>query len=522
MESLTDIRALGDIVRHHAAVRPDKVAMRFLGRATTYAELNQRADRLCAALAALGIGTGDRVALLTKNNDRWFELFFATAKLGAVLVPVNFRLAPPEVAYVVNDSRAKLFVVGRDFYDLAEGIRSDLSTVASFVAFDGGHGKWPDYAAWRDGAAPADPLTPVAETDVAIQMYTSGTTGHPKGAQLTHVGFIALFRIWSEITRFDDQQVLNVVMPLFHVAGSEWGKLGLFYGAEIVIEPEVDPAAILKGIETHKVTKALFVPAVILFLLQHPDCAGTDFSSLDEIYYGASPIPLPLLQQAVARIGCGFMQLYGLTETSGAITWLPREDHSPQGAPRMKSCGKALPTAAIRVVDANGDDVPPGTVGEIICRSVQNMAGYWNLPEANAQAFRTGGWFHSGDAGYLDADGFVYIHDRVKDMIVSGGENVYPAEVESALFGHPAVADVAVIGVPDETWGEAVKAIVVLKPGESAGADELIAYARERIAGYKVPRSIDFASELPRNPSGKILKRELRIPYWEGRDRQVG
>jgi acyl-CoA synthetase (AMP-forming)/AMP-acid ligase II len=521
MESLDHIRSLGDIVRHHARVRPDKVAMRFLGRTTTYGELNERADRLCTALAAAGIGAGDRVALLTKNTDRWFELCFATAKLGAVLVPVNFRLAPPEVAYVVNDSGARLFIVGRDFYELVGHVRADLRGVERIVAFDGGHAAWPDYTAWRDEAAARDPMLPVAETDVAIQMYTSGTTGHPKGAQLTHIGFLALFRAWrATIAAMDERDVVNVVMPLFHVAGSEWGKLALFSGAEIVIEPEVDPAAILTSIETYRVTKGLFVPAVILFLMQHPASAATDFSSLEEIYYGASPIPLPLLQQALQRVGCRFVQLYGLTETTGAVTWLPAEDHSPQGTPRMKSCGKALPTAAVRVVDEAGNDVPAGAVGEIIIRSAQNMTGYWHLPEVNDAAFR-GGWFHSGDAGYLDEDGYVYIYDRVKDMIVSGGENVYPAEVESALFGHPAVADVAVIGVPDDRWGEAVKAIIVLKPGQMATPAELIAWARERIAGYKVPKSVDFAEALPRNPSGKILKRELRKPYWEGQERQV-
>jgi long-chain acyl-CoA synthetase len=283
---------------------------------------------------------------------------------------------------------------------------------------------------------------------------------------------------------------------------------------------EVDPPAILRAVESFRVTKAFFVPAVILFLMQTPQCRTTDFSALDLIVYGASPAPLDLLRNAVQTFGCGFAQLYGLTETTGAITCLPPEDHGEHAVERLKSCGKPMHGVEIRIVDALGKDVPLGGVGEVICRTPQIMLGYWNLPEATERAIRNG-WFYTGDAGYLDQDGYLYIYDRVKDMIISGGENIYPAEVESALFSHPALADVAVIGVPDPQWGEAVKAVVVRKPGGEISESELIAYARERIAGYKVPRSIDFADALPRNPTGKILKRELRKPYWENQERQV-
>jgi acyl-CoA synthetase (AMP-forming)/AMP-acid ligase II len=246
----------------------------------------------------------------------------------------------------------------------------------------------------------------------------------------------------------------------------------------------------------------------------------TDFSNLKLIIYGASPIPLDLLRRSMETFKCGFAQTYGLTETSGGITWLPPEDHDPNGNERMRSCGKPHSLAEIRVVDATGRVLPVGEVGEIICRSPQNMKGYWNLPDATASTVR-GEWLHTGDAGYLDADGYIYIHDRVKDLIVSGGENIYPAEVESVLFGHPAIADVAVIGVPDDTWGEAVKAVVVKKDGAEVTAEEIVSFARERMAHFKAPRSVDFVAALPRNPSGKILKRELRAPYWEGRGRQV-
>jgi len=508
---------MADIPRVHARLRPDRVALHFQGRDTTYAQLDERASRIANGLVALGLKPGSRVALLAKNTDLFFELHLGCAKADLVLVPVNFRLAAPEVAYVVNDAQAELFVVGADFHALAAEIRPALKRVRNLMSL-GPHPEWTAFEAWRDAQPAADPMLPVAPDAVTMQMYTSGTTGHPKGAQLTHRNFLTIFetaaRDWG---RWGADDVLIVAMPLFHVAGGQWGQLGLYVGARNVVMPEVDPGAILRVIAERRVTKALFVPAVLLFLVQHPDCGKTDFSSLESVYYGASPIPLDLQKRAAEAFGCDFIQLYGATETTGAITYLAPEHHHGE---RMKSCGKAIASAEIRVVRADGAPCGPREVGEVICRSAQNMVGYWNLPEANARAIR-GEWLHTGDAGWLDEDGFLYIHDRMKDMIVSGGENVYPAEVESAIFGCPGVADVAVIGVPDDTWGEAVKAVVVRAPGSRVTAEEVIAFARERIAGYKLPKSVDFIDALPRNPSGKILKRELRKPYWQGRERQV-
>ena len=514
---MSDIRTFGDITRLHARLRPDRVALHFQGRETRYAELDARASRVANGLTAMGLKPGARVALLAKNTDLFFELHQGCAKADIVLVPVNFRLAAPEIAYVIDDAGAELLIVGPDFHALAAQLAPGLATAKRLMSF-GPHAQWPDFAEWRDAQESADPQLAVSPDAVTMQMYTSGTTGHPKGAQLTHRNFMTLFetaaRDWG---RWSEDDVVMVAMPLFHVAGGEWGQLALYVGAKAVIMPEVDPGAILRTIAEQRVTKSLFVPAVLLFLLQHPDCGRTDFSSLEEIYYGASPIPLDLQKRSAETFGCGLIQLYGATETTGAITYLAPEEHRGE---RMKSCGKAIASAELRVLRADGAACAPGEVGEVICRSAQNMAGYWNLPEANARAIRDG-WLHTGDAGWLDSDGFLYIHDRMKDMIVSGGENVYPAEVESAIFGCPGVADVAVIGVPDETWGEAVKAIVVRAPGSAIAADEVIAYARERIAGYKLPKSVDFIDALPRNPSGKILKRALRQPYWEGRERQV-
>ncbi|MEC9347912.1 MAG: fatty acid--CoA ligase [Pseudomonadota bacterium] len=515
------MQVLGDILRHHAKERGDKIALKFRDRNWTYDALNRATERVANALVAEGITKGARIALLAANSDHFYELEFGAAKCGAVLVPVNFRLAPPEVAFVVDDAEAEIFFVDQAHAGLVRRIADDLKTVRKIVAIDFAEPGWADYTAWRD-AAPESPCpVDVSEDDTAVQMYTSGTTGHPKGVELTHANMLSLvgpaLELYSNWTADD---VNLICMPLFHIAGGGWGNIGFYAGSTNVLHAEVDAGAILRTIAQDRISVVLFVPAVILLLTQHPDVTKTDFSSLRLVIYGASPIPLDLLQRAVGLFGCGFAQVYGSTETAGAVTYLPPEEHRPEGSPRMKSCGRAHFGVELRVVDAEGRDTKPYEVGEIICRTRQTMKGYWRRPEATAQAIRDG-WYHSGDAGYLDEDGWLYIHDRIKDMIVSGGENVYPAEVESALFGHPAIADVAVIGVPDEKWGEAVKAMVVLKPGASATAAEIIAHARERIAGYKAPKSVDFIAEMPRNPSGKILKRELRKPFWEGRDRQV-
>lgn len=520
----TEIRIdrLADLTRAHAEVRPNAVALVYQDRETTFAELDRRASQVANGLIAAGLKPQTRVAYLDKNSDRFFEVLFGAAKANDVLVAVNWRLAPPEAAYVINDALAEVLFVGKEFFPVVEQVLPDLKTVRKVIALDDPHEGWELYDDWRAGQSADDPRIPIEGSDVAIQMYTSGTTGHPKGAQLTNDNFFTLLptatREWGNQWTPDDVNL--VCMPLFHIAGSGWGIVGLYAGAKSIVLRDIIPPEILRVIPLYGVTRAIFVPAVLLFLVQTPGVQETDFSSLKLIAYGASPIPLDLLRTSIATFKCDFAQVYGLTETTGAVTYLPPEDHDPNGNQRMRSCGRPMGGVELRVIDGNGNDLPPGEVGEIIVKTPQNMLGYWNLPEETAKAIR-GDWFYTGDAGYLDSDGYLYIHDRVKDMIVSGGENVYPAEVESALFGHPAIADVAVIGVPDQRWGEAVKAIVVRKPGAECTADDIIAFARERIAGYKVPKSVDFADSLPRNPSGKILKRELRAPYWAGRDRQV-
>ncbi|MEM1434699.1 MAG: fatty acid--CoA ligase [Pseudomonadota bacterium] len=523
--SVEEVESLSDLARYQAQVRGAKPAFEFEDRVTTYAAFDAHINQVANGLIAEGVGPQTRVAFLDKNSDLFYEVVFGCARANAVSVGINWRLAPPEVAYIINDAAAEVLFVGPDFLGLVEQIRGSLSNIKRIVAMAPGHSEWPAFEAWRDAQPAIDPQVPAGRDDICIQMYTSGTTGHPKGVQLANRAFFDLRRIpkhddmaWNEWTEAD---VSLVAMPSFHIGGAGWGIQGFLAGARAIVVSEFEPGAVLSLIENEGVSKMFMVPAALRLCLQHPRARSTSYDSIRYILYGASPIPLDLLREAIEVFQCGFVQLYGMTETTGTATYLPPDDHDPAGGnEKMKSAGKPMPGVRIKIVDEQGNPLPPRVVGEICLASAANMSGYWNLPEATAKTL-IDDFVHTGDAGYLDEDGYVYVHDRVKDMIVSGGENVYPAEVESAIFGHEAVADVAVIGVPDEKWGEAVKAVIVLAPGASVTEDAIIGFARERIAGFKCPKSVDFIAELPRNPSGKILKRELREPYWKGYERQV-
>ena len=481
--------------------------------------LDVLSSRCANALIAAGVKPGDRVAVLAKGCDDFFVLWFGALKARACLTPVNWRLAPPEIAFILKDAQARLLVIGEAFDATVANLFGDCPAIAKVVQFEPGHAAWPDFRGWIGGYPATDPNLAPDQADDVIQLYTSGTTGLPKGVQLTEGNYAAVFASAVEQwARFEAGDAVLVAMPLFHVAGANMGMLGLLQGARCVIMREADPGAILALIQQHGVRQAFLVPALINMILQHPALEGADLACLEKVYYGASPISEAVLRAAQARFGASFTQLYGLTETVGAGTYLPPEAH--EGG-RLRSCGLPSPGVEVRVT-VESRLAEPLEVGEIEMRSAAVMKGYWNRPEATAQAIDAEGWFRSGDAGYFDAGGFLYIHDRVKDMIVTGGENVYPAEVENALFSHPTVADAAVIGVPDERWGEAVKAVVVLRAGAPVDPAALIAHCRTLIAAYKAPKSVDFVDALPRNPSGKVLRRELRKPYWAGQDRLVG
>ncbi|MEX6723256.1 fatty acid--CoA ligase [Parapedomonas caeni] len=518
------VTTIDEMLTHAQPLHATRTALVFGDRRTSYADLDRLASQVASGYAALGLKPGDRVGYLGTNTDFYFEMLFGAARGGQVIVGVNWRLAPPEIEYVLNDAGIRLLVADRDFLPVLDELRARCPSLGTVLIADAAAGESGGYTHWRDSHADTRVAGVARPEDVLVQMYTSGTTGFPKGALLTHASILACITkgplTGEDWGRWDPEDVSLVAMPLFHVGGTCWGLQALTSGASAVILPRPDVEPIIAAIQAHKITKMFIVPAVLLAILNHPLADKADFSSMREIIYGASPIPLDVLKRALKVIGCAFVQNYGMTESSGTVVYLPPEDHHPDGHPRMASCGKALPGVALAIVDTQGRHLPTGEVGEIILRSDTMMAGYWNKPEETAKALRDG-WYYSGDAGYMDADGYLYIHDRVKDMIVSGGENIYPAEVEGALHGHPDVRDVAVIGVPDDRWGEAVKAIVVRRAGADLDESTLIQFARTRIAGYKVPKSVDFVAELPRNPSGKILKKDLREPYWQGRARRV-
>jgi long-chain acyl-CoA synthetase len=456
--------------------------------------------------------------------------------LGAVNVAVNWRLAPQEMAAVIDDAAASVLVVHGDYLSCLAGMASGLPAVRRIVVVGdpkehaevGGASdlaRRVSYEEWAAEREPVDPGHVGRPEDVALQLYTSGTTGLPKGVMLTNRNLaVGLTEAAPSTFGIDESTVSLVAMPLFHIGGSGWAIAGMSRGGRSVILRDMDAAAIVRLIEQERITHAFLVPATLMAMLSVPGLDRADLSSLDTIVYGASPIAEDVLRRCIDMIGCRFAQVYGMTETSGAIIRLDPEDHDPVGPRRhlLRAAGKPLPGVELRVVDPDtGEDVPVGQVGEVWTRSVNNMLGYWGKPEETAATLRPDGWLRTGDAGYLDGEGYLFLHDRMKDMIVSGGENIYPAEVENALMSHPAVADAAVIGVPSERWGETVKAIVVAAPGASPTPEELIEHCRDRVARYKCPTSVDFADALPRNPSGKILKRELREPYWEGRSRQI-
>ncbi len=512
---------LGDMLRRKAREKGGELALVCGGRETSFAALDRKSDLAARALLADGLKPGDRVAFLGKNSDRYFELLFAAAKAGMVTVPIGWRLTEPEIAFLLEDCGAAVLFVEPGFAALARRLIEGrpLRLVSMGEPLEGA----PGYQDWRArGAEFAGELPAVDPGAPALQLYTSGTTGRPKGAMLSHANIFALNAASQQTdwNRWDEGDASLVTMPVAHIAGTGWGLVGLQNGAKSIILPEFDPAEVIRVVSTEPVAKLFLVPAALNMVLRHPAVGTADFSRLRHLLYGASPIPLDLLREAVGVFGCGFVQCYGMTETTGTVVALAPEDHSLEGNPRMRSAGRALPGCEVKVVGPDDAPLPPGTTGEILVRSPSNMLGYHGRQEATQEALRDG-WMRTGDAGYLDEEGYVFIQDRLKDTIITGGENVYPAEVESVLFGHPAVADVAVIGVPDARWGEAVNAVVVPKGGADVDVPALLAWARERLAGYKVPKAVHLAQALPRNPSGKVLRRELREPFWAGRERAV-
>ncbi len=497
---MKDLR-VADVIRRHASERPQAVALRHGARELSYAELDERSNRLAQALLAQGVGAGTRVAYLDRSSPEVVELLFAASKVGAVLVPLNWRLAVPELAAVLADSEAPVLIAGPAFREVAEHVRPPALIVVG-----------EEYERWIEAHEPRDPGGRGEAADVIVQMYTSGTTGVPKGVLTTH-GNLAVTAQTSLRWAFDERSVSLTPLPMFHIGGIGWAYCGLWHGATTVLVSDFDAAKVLDVIEHQRVTNAVLVPTMLQLLTAVPGAAERDYSALRSIAYGAAPITTPVLKASLRTFGCALFGLYGLTETTGGVIALEPEDHDP-GGPRehlLRSAGRPYPWVELKIVDpVSAEALPPRSVGEVWLRGPNVTPGYFNRPAETAAALAPDGWLRTGDGGYVDEEGYLFLTDRIKDMIVSGGENVYPVEVEEALAQHADVADVAVIGVPDGHWGEAVKALVVPRPGAQPAAEDLIAFARERLAGYKLPRSVEFVDEFPRTPSGKVLKRELR------------
>ncbi len=500
------------ILREWAERTPDAPALTCGDTRWTFAEFDALTSRSANALITGGVRPGDRVGVLSRNCAEFYEMIFACAKAGAILVGVNWRLAPLEIEAIVADAEPSLMFVGETEGQLLSDKARATSGLRGIVSFGEA------FRVWRDAAPATTPDVARAPDDVAMILYTSGTTGLPKGAMLTHRG-LSYTRRLGEAWGMGPASVNLVAMPLFHIGGCGYGTSTFLVGGHTILMRDVDPPRIVEAIERHRVTNAFFVPTVLQSILAVPGVDKADLSSLKLLMYGASPIGEALLRRALELLDCGFIQAYGMTETSGTVVTLEPEEHALEGpkAARLRACGRAMPFAEIRITDpATLTACAPDAVGEIWVRSDMVMKGYWRQPKATAETITSDGWLRTGDAAYRDADGFIYLFDRYKDMIISGGENIYPAEIENVLLFHPDVSEAAVIGAPHEKWGETPRAIVVPKAGAALTSDDLIAFARTRLARYKCPTSVLFAPSLPRNASGKLLKKELRRLYLEG------
>jgi long-chain acyl-CoA synthetase len=504
---------------------PDRVALRFRGHQRTFRELADRVGRLAGALQRLGMRAGDRVAMLSLNSDRYLEYQMAVPWGGGVLNPCNIRWSPAEILYSLDDSGSSILLVDETFRQVVEQFRKDSSALRE-VVYCGNGDRPPGMHGYESLLAETAPIPDTLRRgeDLAGIFYTGGTTGFPKGVMLSHTNMCSSgLALLAEGLAASGGTYLHCA-PMFHLADMGIAMPHWISGNTHSIVPSFNPELVLDTLATDRVTHALLVPTMIQMLVDHPAMkTPRDLSALQTIVYGASPIPVAVLERAIAALpGVELVQAYGMTELSPVATLSPAWCHTEKGRERgkLRSAGRACFCTEVRIVDPEGKEVPRGAVGEVAVRGPNVMQGYWNKPDLTAAAIRDG-WMHTGDGAYMDDDGFIFIADRLKDMIISGGENIFSAEVENAVAQHPAVAACAVIGIPSEQWGESVHAVVVRKEGIDVSAADLISHCKSHIAGYKCPRSVEFVAALPLSGAGKVLKTKLREPFWKGRERNV-
>ncbi|MEZ5895821.1 MAG: AMP-binding protein [Parvularculaceae bacterium] len=497
------------VVEEQAKLRPDATALIFEGREYSFQELDRWANRAAQAFAKLGIKAGDRVIWLAQNLGVFWPALLGCAKTGIVMTPVNWRLAPAEVAKIIDDAKPVLLVGEKAFINPLKAIEGFTAPQTLFVE-DGGAMNFENLLDDCDDAQPAHEPN---SDDVVVQLYTSGTTGLPKGVVIPNRCYTQLRLAGAEVDliqpRFADETILHA-LPHFHIAGVNFGLMGWERAMPVIQHRQFDPAAIVAEAQSGRPLNAFFVPAMIMMIMEAAKNLAAPLGGFVQVSYGAAPMPEPLLDAAISAMPqARFTQFYGMTETIGGLSTLSHEDHE-KGLPQRVSAGKPLPGVAVKICDPEtGDETAPDEMGEVVMKSKFIMDGYWAKPDATEAAIRDG-WYWSGDAGRFDENGFLYVLDRVKDMIISGGENIYPAELENVLASHPAILESAIVGLPDDKWGEVVRAFVVKRPGVEINADEVVAFLRSKVADFKLPRRVDFLDALPRNPSGKILKTALR------------
>lgn len=511
---------LGDIPRKGAITYGGFDAVVFEEIRLTYKELDERVNLLSNALKKMGYGKGDRLAILSENTHKYLEVYFGAAKLGMSTTPLNTRLSDSELEHIINDSEATCLLVGDGFEERISAMSDNLKSIKHWITLDNDIGGFKNYDEIIAGSSAEDPKIDVDENEMAILMYTGGTTGLPKGVMMSHRNLMTSFTTSALSTGFSYQDATCFVLPLFHV--SFWPAMSiLLVGGKVAINRRVDFDLILKLIQDEKCTHINAVPVLYSWLLMM-DLSKYDLSSLRSMGYAGSPFPPDVLKQCIEKFGNIFEQGYGMTEALGA-TVLPRWDHVVEGerSRLLASAGREAACAEIKVVDEQDRALNPNEIGEIAVRGRHVMMGYWKNPELTAKVLRNG-WYHTGDMGFLDDEGYLFMVDRKADMIVTGGENVYPKETEDVLYQHPAVLECAVVSAPDPKWGERVQAAVVLKSDQSATEEELISFCKNRLAGYKCPKAIEFWEALPKTPVQKILRKEVKKTFWKGHERAIG